>query len=75
MLLVVREAGKGTTFGTSKAIKVAILSFGALALAYAQNVPLNEVQVIVENQWYQLDVIEHLFSAILLFVAIKEAGK
>jgi hypothetical protein len=70
-ILALREAGRGIALERRELIAVTLLTFCAFVSAYAQNIPLSEIQNFVEMNWFLLDFIEHLLSAILLFVAIK----
>ena len=73
LVLAVREAAKGETRSTARTVGALILTASAFVLAYAQNIPVTAIQEVVESQWYQLDVIEHISSGSLLVLAMVEA--
>jgi len=73
--LAVIEGLKGTSLNVQKALKVFLLTLVAFVLSYAQNIPLDAVQSIVTQDWFQLDIIEHLASVLVFFFAIREAMK
>jgi hypothetical protein len=75
LYLTIREALKGTTITQWKTFKVSLLTFIAFVLSYAQNIPLSAIQAIVVNEWYPLDIIEHVTSMIFFYLAIREAMK
>jgi len=70
LVLAVREAAKGAPKRAPQVVIVSFLTLSAFVLAYAQNIPLNVIQATVEDEWYQLDIFEHILSAFLLFLAI-----
>ncbi len=75
LYLAVREALKGTNLNASKAFKVFLLTSVAFILSYAQNIPLAAIQAIVIDQWFPLDLLEHIASLAFLYLAVKEAAK
>jgi hypothetical protein len=75
LYLAIREALKGAYLNTSKVLKVSLLTFVAFGLAYAQNIPLAAIQAIVPDEWYPLDLFEHIASLFFLYLAVREAAK
>jgi hypothetical protein len=75
LCLAIREALKGTSFTWSKAFGISLLTAAAFALSYAQNLPLDSLGAVIEQDWIQLDLAEHLASLILLYVAVRLAMK
>ncbi len=73
LCLALREALKGTSLTREKVFGVALLTAAAFVLSYAQNLPLADLSTIVEQDWYQLDLAEHLASIALLYIAVRLA--
>ncbi|MGD0637245.1 MAG: hypothetical protein ABSA72_04320 [Nitrososphaerales archaeon] len=73
LCLALREALKGTSFTEEKALSISLLTAAAFVLSYAQNLPLDALRTVVENDWYQLDLAEHLASIFFLYVAVRLA--
>ena len=73
LCLALREALKGTSLTGEKVFGVTLLTAAAFVLSYAQNLPLADLSTIVEQDWYQLDLAEHLASIALLYIAIRLA--
>jgi hypothetical protein len=73
LCLALREALKGTSFTKERVFNVSLLTAAAFVLSYAQNLPLDALRTIVEQDWYQLDLAEHLASIILLYIAVRLA--
>ena len=73
LFLGLREAVKGRATNTMKLAASSAMVALAFVLAYAQNLPFDSIQAIVENNWYQLDFVEHLSSALLYLAALKVA--
>lgn len=74
MVLAVREMSRGRRVGPWRWGFVVVLVLAAFGLAYFQNVPLAMVQKLVDEQWYLLDVVEHLLSAIAFSLALWAAA-
>ena len=70
MALAVREALKGTRPALPRVLGIVLLTSAAFILSYAQNIPVDAVQTVVQQEWYQLDVAEHAGSLVVLAVAI-----
>lgn len=70
LVLAVREWMKGRPGSASKTVVIGLLIAAAFVLAYAQNIPLGPIQSVVLGQWYALDVAEHVFSALVLLLAL-----
>jgi len=70
MVLSFRQsAGRnGIVFKTTAASYALLV--GAFVLAYAQNIPVNQIQTIVDSSWYLLDGVEHLGSVFLFALAL-----
>ena len=75
LVLAIREAAKGVMTSTPRTGGVLLLTTCAFVLAYAQNLPIGAIQTIVETQWFQLDIVEHVLSGSLLALAIYEARR
>ena len=75
LYLAMREALKGTGVGLLQAPGVVVLAFLAFVFAYAQNIPLLAVQLLVANFWYPFDLVEKLLSIFFIWLAVKEAGR
>ena len=75
LYLAIRESLKGTGLGVLEAPEVVILAFLAFVLAYAQNIPMYVIQLLVETSWYQFDLTEKLASIFLLCLAFWEAAR
>lgn len=73
MYLSVREVSGGGIKLGMRALRIYLLLAFAFLLAYAQNIPLDAVQSIVESSWYQLDVFEHLGSVVVFGLALIDA--
>ncbi len=73
MYLSVREVSRGGIRLGMRALRIYLLLALAFLLAYAQNIPLDAVQSIVESSWYQLDVLEHLGSVVVFGLALIDA--
>lgn len=74
VLLSIREVVAGARPPSEKALSAYLLGFAAFVLAYAQNIPLDSIQSVVEGSWYQLDIVEHLASVLVFSVALLLAG-
>lgn len=74
LVLTIREAIGGKAIRQSRKGEVVLLTVAAFGLAYFQNIPIYSVQAIVETQWYQLDLIEHLLSVFALYLAVRVSG-
>lgn len=73
MFLSVREVLGGGIKPGRRALRIYLLLAFAFILAYAQNIPLDTVQSIVESSWYQLDIFEHLGSVVVFGLALIDA--
>jgi len=73
LYLTIRESMKGRAPTRPKIFVVAVLTFIAFVLAYAQNIPLAMIQNTVQNSWYQFDIAEKLSSMVFLYFAIRLA--
>lgn len=73
MYLSVREVSGGGIKLGMRALRIYLLLAFAFLLAYAQNIPFDAVQSIVESSWYQLDVFEHLGSVVVFGLALIDA--
>lgn len=71
MYMTVRETLKRNHVSSGRTILVSILVIIAFGLAYAQNIPLASIQYLVDNFWYQFDLVEKLLSVAFLFIAVK----
>ena len=69
-ILAVVEAGRGTARGKGRLALISALVAVAFVLSYAQNLPIYEMQYLAEYGWYQLDLVEHALSALVLYLAI-----
>lgn len=70
LLLAVKEARRGAKMSLGRKALAGSLLAGGFVLAYAQNIPVAPIQDIVESQWYQLDLLEHLASGTLTIVGL-----
>ena len=70
LYLAIREALKGRTTKGIRMYSVALLVLVAFVLAYAQNLPLNIIQNLVENSWYPFDLAEKLASLAVFGIAV-----
>jgi hypothetical protein len=75
LYLAVREGLKGTALTQAKALKVSLLTLAAFVLSYAQNIPLDALQTFVTQDWYALDLVEHVVSLAFLYLALREAAR
>ena len=75
IVLAFREALKGTNLTRQKLLELSCLGIFAYVLSYAQNLPLLSIQIIVLQNWLELDLAEHVASIIILAVAIRVALK
>jgi hypothetical protein len=49
------------------------LAISAFIISYAQNIPLDFIQTLVDQSWYQLDVLERAGSVFLFSISLLEA--
>ncbi len=70
LVLAVQQVRGGVKLGTRWVVAVILLMGSAFILAYAQNIPWRYIQDIVESQWYQLDMVEHVLSAVAALAAL-----
>ena len=72
MYLALREATRFRT-GRLDLPKIFILTSLAFVASYAQNIPLEFIHSIVIHSWYTFDLIEHILSILLLYLAVRVA--
>jgi hypothetical protein len=75
LCLVIRECLKGTSLTPSKFVAVFLLTAVAFALSYAQNIPVDAIQNLANQDWFTLDLVEHLISFVFLILACWVAAK
>ena len=70
LILAARAAlgiGKKPPPSRSQILLVAILVFAVFVLCYAQNLPFAQIEYLTSENWYGLDIAEHL-AALFLFI-------
>ena len=75
LYLSIRDVAGGGFRPSGRALRSYVLLAVASVLAYAQNIPIGALQSVVESSWYQMDVLEHLASLVVLGVALIDAWK
>ncbi len=70
LVLAVLQVRKGAKLSAFRSAGCVVLVGAAFVLAYAQNIPLGFIQDTVETQWFQLDVVEHVLSALATLAAL-----
>jgi hypothetical protein len=75
LYLAIRESMKGKNVRLRNALGVIILTSVAFVLAYAQNIPLDAIQSVVETSWYPFDLAEKLASFFFFYLAVRQAMK
>jgi hypothetical protein len=73
LYLAIRESMKVTSVRIRNALGVIILTSAAFVLAYAQNIPLDAIQSVVETSWYPFDLAEKLASIVFFYLAVRQA--
>ena len=73
LFLAIRKAMAGGQTNARKIVAISFLAVVTFVLAYLQNVPFGLVQDVVEHQWYQLDVTEHLLSVFVFYLTVRFA--
>jgi len=73
MYLSVREVLGGASKPGRSPLRIYLLLVLAFVLSYAQNIPLDAVQSVVQSSWYQLDVVEHAGSVLVFGLALGDA--
>jgi hypothetical protein len=70
LVLALRESSKGRKLTTLRLFAVGTVAVAVFVLSYAQNIPLGPVQAFVEDNWYLLDIVEHLLALVLFGLAV-----
>ena len=70
LVVFVVEARRGSSAGAGRRAAAYAAVVLAMVATYAQNIPLDAVQGVVETSWYYLDVGEHLAAVALLAAAL-----
>lgn len=71
--LAVRESLKGKRTTPKEKVLYGVLTLLVFGLSYIQDIELNPVREIVAGYWYQLDLVEHIASAMVLLLVLKMA--
>lgn len=71
--LALKEAAPGIRWLSFRGGASILFGFCALVFCYAQNLPVQWIQLFVEKDWYTLDVVEHIFAILFLLAGLMVA--
>ncbi|MDG6934085.1 MAG: hypothetical protein JRN68_05260 [Nitrososphaerota archaeon] len=71
--LALKEVAPRIRWLSFRGVASILLGFFALVFCYAQNLPVQWIQLIVEKDWYTLDVVEHMIAILFLLSGLMVA--